>query len=115
MELVYPIDAASSAHGHVLAVPVPQASSIQLSATLPGIGLDVTVIPAAGVRISQSGSETSVQATVPSTSGVQIAWRFGQRPVLNAPSIAGSFQSSVLWRAGSGRLFEDKTATVHSY
>ena len=47
MQLSYRIDAASSENGYVLGVPVPEAASINLSASLPGTGLDVAVIPAA--------------------------------------------------------------------
>jgi hypothetical protein len=116
MELAYSVDPSPTGRGYVLAVPVPLASSIQLSATLPGSGLDVTVIPAAGVRVTQSGSQTSVQATVPSTSGVQIAWR--------APSDKGPTVSRALYRGEAGKdavvwraelrveLFADETATV---
>ena len=116
MELVYPVDAASTENGHVLAVPLPQASSIQLSATLPGVGLDVTVIPAAGVRVSQSGSRTSVQATVPSTTGVQIAWRApsDKGPTISRATYRGEVsKGAVSWR-GELRveLFEEATATV---
>jgi len=116
MELSYQIDAASAARGHVLAVPLPLASSIQLTATLPGSGLDVTVIPASGVRVSQSGSQTSVSATVPSTSGVQIAWRApsDKGPTLSRATYRGEVsKGAVLWRAELRvELFEDETATV---
>src|SRR3990172_5733636 len=108
--------AASPPRGHVLAVPLPLASSIQLTATFPGSGLDVTVIPASGVRVSQSGSQTSVSATVPSTSGVQIAWRApsDKGPTLSRATYRGEVsKGAVLWRAELRvELFEDETATV---
>jgi hypothetical protein len=116
MELRYNVDASSSGGGHVLALPLPRASSIQLSATLPGTGLDVSVLPAAGVRTSPSGSTTNVQATIPSTSGVQIAWR---APSQQGPSIGRALyhgqlsERSVLWRAELRvELFADETATL---
>jgi len=116
MELAYSVDASFTGRGYVLAVPVPQASSIQLSATLPGSGLDVTVIPAAGVRVTQSASQTSVQATVPSTSGVQIAWRApsDKGPTVSRAVYRGEVgKDAVVWRAELRvELFADETATV---
>jgi len=116
MELAYHVDASATGRGYVLAVPVPQASSIQLAATIPGGGLDVTVIPAAGVRVSPSGSQTTVAATVPSTSGVQIAWRApsDKGPTLTRAVYRGEVSiGAVLWRAEIRvELFADETATV---
>ncbi len=116
MALSYNVDAASTGNGYVLAVPVPEASSIQLVASLPGTGLDVSVIPAAGVRTSASGSATSVQATIPSTSGVQIAWH---APSGKLPSIARALyrgelsDGSILWRAElQADLFTQETAIL---
>ncbi len=116
MELAYNVDASSTGRGYVLAVPLPQASSIQFSATLPESGLDVTVIPAAGVRVSSSGAQTSVSATVPSTNGVQIAWRApgGQGPSIGRAAYRGDVGSAaVVWRAELRvELFEDGASTV---
>jgi hypothetical protein len=116
IELAYNVDASATGRGYVLAVPVPQASSIQLAATIPGSGLDVTVIPAAGVRVSPSGSQTTVAASVPSTSGVQIAWRAPSEkgPTLTRAAYRGEVSNgAVLWRAEiQVELFEDETATV---
>jgi hypothetical protein len=116
MELSYNVDASSTSGGYVLAVPVPQASSVQLVASLPGTGLDVSVLPAAGVRTSAAGSATSVQATIPSTTGVQIAWR---APSSQGPSIGRALyrgqlsDGSVLWRAElQAELFTQETATL---
>jgi len=75
MNLVYRVDAARSKGGFSLPIPLPEASATTLSGTLPGVGLDVTVIPAAGVRTTVSGSSTRLSATVPTTNGVQIVWR----------------------------------------
>ncbi len=116
MELAYQVDASSTGRGYVLAVPLPQASSTKLTATLPGSGLDVTVIPAAGTRQSQSGAQTVVQATVPSTSGVQIAWRApaDKGPTLSRATYRGELsKNAVLWRAELRvELFAEETATV---
>jgi len=75
MTLSYRVDAQRSPGGLSLSLPVPQAAAISLTATLPGTGLDVTVIPAAGTRVTPGGGVTRVEATVPTTSGVQISWR----------------------------------------
>ena len=70
MNLSYRVDLARSERGYTLPVPVPQAASIQLSATIPGKGLDVAVIPAAGIRQTESGNTTQLAATIPTTNGV---------------------------------------------
>ena len=79
MTLRYRVDAATSTFGANLPVPLPQAASVALTATLPGTGLDVSVIPAAGVTSSPSGNTTRVSATIPTSAGVQIAWRVPNR------------------------------------
>jgi hypothetical protein len=116
MELSYQVDASSTARGYVLALPVPQASSIRLTAVLPGTGLDVTVLPSAGARATESGGQTSIQATVPSTSGVQIAWRAPSEKgaTLSRALYRGELsQASVRWTADFGvELFTNETATV---
>ena len=116
MELNYRVDASSSDNGYVLGVPVPEAASINLSATLPGTGLDVAVIPAAGMTTNVSGATTRVTATVPSARGIQISWR--------TPSKLGAAFSRALYRGklsgdaivwrGEFRveLFSDETATL---
>jgi hypothetical protein len=75
MSLVYRVDAQRSGAGFALPLPIPEAASARLAASLPGVGLDVTVIPAAGTRVTTSGQVTRVEATVPTARGVQIAWR----------------------------------------
>jgi hypothetical protein len=116
MELSYQVDAASTGRGYVLALPLPQASSIQLTAVLPGTGLDVSVLPAAGVRTTESGSQTNVQATLPSTSGVQIAWRAPSEKgaALSRSLYRGELsQNSIRWNAEFVvELFSNETATV---
>ena len=61
--------------GQVLPLPLPVASSTQLSATLPGTELGVTVIPATAVETVERGGNTVVTATIPASSGVQLSWR----------------------------------------
>ncbi len=75
MKLAYRLDAARTGAGLSLAVPLPRAASIHFTATLPGTGLDVAVIPSAGMTATARGSATRVTATVPAASGVQLSWR----------------------------------------
>jgi len=72
--LQYRVDASRSESGFVMPLPVPAAAAIQLTATLPAPGLEASVIPAAGTRTRTAGSTTRVEATVPTTQGVQLAW-----------------------------------------
>lgn len=116
MVLEYRVDAQRSGAGFVLGVPVPAASAIALVATLPGNHLDATVIPGAGARVTPAGASTRVEATVPTTSALQIAWR--------TPSMRGHALSrarytgrlagdAVTWTAEIGvDLFNDESATV---
>jgi len=96
MVLQYKVDAARSDSGFTLAVPAPPGTAVNLSASLPGSGLDVAVIPSAGTRTQTSGNITRVTATTPPSSGIQISWR---RPVTDTHSVG---------RAGyKGRLTGD--------
>jgi hypothetical protein len=116
MWLSYKVDASRSESGFTLPVPLPRAAAINLSATLPGTGLDVTVIPAAGTKATAAGRGTRVSATIPTTSGVQISWRV---PVERGHTISRAGYSgqlsgdAIVW---TGRLavelFSDQTATL---
>jgi hypothetical protein len=116
MNLSYRVDAMRSQAGFTLAVPLPQAAATQLTASLPGSGLDVALIPAAGVKISQSGKTTRVSATVPTTSGVQISWRTPSRRghTISRASYSGRLVANAVDWSGklSVELFSDETATL---
>ncbi len=117
MTLSYRVDAsASGGGGHVLGVPLPEAASTQLTASLPGTGLDVAVIPAAGVRVSASGNTTRVQATLPSTTGAQISWRTptGFGASFSRATYRGTLRGdAVVWRAELAvELLADETVTL---
>lgn len=116
MWLSYKVDASRSEAGFTLPVPLPQAAAINLTATLPGTGLDATVIPAAGTRTTDAGATTRVSATVPTTSGVQISWRV---PVERGHTISRAGYSgklvgdAVVWTGELAvELFSDETATL---
>ena len=116
MTLSYRVDAASAEGGYVLSLPLPQAASINLTASLPGRGLDVAVIPAAGLRTSSSGNQTQVQATIPTTSGVQLSWRTPRKgePAFSRAHYRGELSGEAIrWRGELVvELFEDETATL---
>lgn len=75
MNLTYRVDATRTRGGYSLPLPLPAAAAINLSASLPGTDLDVSIIPAAGVRTSGGANRTQVEATIPTCRGVQISWR----------------------------------------
>jgi hypothetical protein len=116
MSLSYRVDAQRSPGGFALPLPVPQAAALALTATLPGTGLDVTVVPGAGARVTASGGTTRVEASVPTTTAVQIAWR---TPSARSHSISRAHYTgqlvgeSVTWTGELGvDVFSDETATV---
>jgi len=116
MSLVYRVDTQASSAGRTLALPLPRAAAIQLDATLPGQGLDVTVIPGAGTRVVAAGSQTRVTATLPATSGAQIAWRVpaGQDHTLSRASYSGRLVGdAVVWTGELGvELFGSASTTL---
>jgi hypothetical protein len=116
MSLSYRVDVVRSETGYTLPVPVPQAAAIQLTASIPGKGLDVAVIPAAGVRQTESGNTTQVAATIPTTTGVQISWRspglFGH--AMSRATYSGRLVGdAVIWTGALDvELFGNETATI---
>ncbi len=96
MQLRYRVDATRSQAGFVLPVPTPEAAATKLVVSLPGTGLDVAVIPAAGVTTTIAGERTNLSATIPATRGLQVSWR--------APSLQSHTISRALY---SGKLVGD--------
>ena len=116
MRLVYRADAVSFEAGYGLSLPMVAAVSTQLTATLPGVGLDVAVIPSAGAQSEPVNGLTRVTATVPSTNGLQISWRVptDRGHALRRASYSGRLvDDAVLW---TGQLevdsFSDDTVTL---
>ena len=93
MKLVYSADAVRSDAGYVIPIPLPQAAATQFTASVPGTGLDMAVIPAAGVEVTSSGGRTLLAATIPTTRGVQLSWR---EPVLDSHTISRAVYSGHL-------------------
>lgn len=75
VKLVYTVDATSSGSGHAVRVPMPPVVSARLIADVPGRAADATAMPAAGLRTTTTGSSTRIEATIPTTTAVNIAWR----------------------------------------
>jgi hypothetical protein len=116
MDLRYRVDATRYQTGFVLPIPTPEASATQLAASLPGSGLDVAVMPAAGVKSSTAGTRTNVSATVPATRGVQLSWR---APSLESHTISRAHYSGKLvgdaieWRGDlSVEIVSGETVTL---
>jgi hypothetical protein len=116
MSLVYRVDAIRSDAGFALPVPIPEAAATNLTATLPGSGLDVAVIPGAGIRTNIRGSSTVVTATVPTSNGVQITWRTPSREghSLSRARYTGSLAGDAVTWSGelSVEVFSDETVTL---
>jgi len=116
MVLGYRIDAAGSDAGYTLAVPAPPGSAVNLTASLPGAGLDVAVIPSAGTRLQTVGAATRVTATAPPSAGIQISWR---RPITDTHSVGrASYKGratgdAVTWTGEIAvEVFTDETVTL---
>lgn len=116
MGLVYRVDSSQFEDGNALAVPVPPAAAINLTSVLPGTGLDVAVIPSAGMQAQEQGVRTRVTATVPSTRGILISWR---TPVSRGHSVGravytGRLQGDAVTWTGTYEveIFNDETVTL---
>ncbi|MGE0787703.1 MAG: hypothetical protein AB7S26_18655 [Sandaracinaceae bacterium] len=70
----YRADVRRYGEGRVLALSLPEVSS-HLTLTVPGSDRGVTVVPASDVTVSPSGAVTVVDATLPASGAVQVAWR----------------------------------------
>jgi hypothetical protein len=116
MKLVYSADAVRSDAGFAIPIPLPQAAATQFKAIVPGTGLDMAVIPAAGVKVTSSDGKTVLDATIPTTRGVQLSWR---EPVLDSHTISRAVYSghqvgdALQWDVDLGvELSSDETVTL---
>ncbi len=92
--LTYRAQVSGSGDGRLLALPLPAATGTQLSATLPGSGIEVAVIPSASFSTESDGGTTTISATLPSTAGVQISWK---PPARNGYAISrASYQGELI-------------------
>ncbi len=74
MILIYSVDAEKFENGYSLPLPLPKASALNFTATLPGKGLNVSVIPAVNVKSISAADTTTVTASIPDAHGVQLSW-----------------------------------------
>lgn len=114
VDIRYRVDASRSEDGFSLPLPLPEAAAINLKATLPGKGLDVALIPAAGVRTFAAGNNTRVQATLPSTRGAQLSWRLasGEPHAVSRATYRGRLAGDAVSFVGEFDVELFSTATV---
>ncbi len=116
LKLSYRLDATHSEAGRSLAIPLPRAASIQLTATLPGTGLDIVAIPSAGAVVSEAGGVTRLNATIPSSPGVQLSWRLPASAgyALSRARYAGELAGdAVVWNGELAvELLDDEAVTL---
>lgn len=74
IEVRYQVDASSSGGGYSVNVPVPRTASTSFSATIPR-EVEVSVLPSTGAKLSTTANASSVSATIPATTGVQLSWQ----------------------------------------
>jgi len=74
LELVFSLPVQASGRGLSVALPLPAAAAQTFQASLPGEGLEVAVVPAAGLTTSAADGRTRVTAAVPRAPGVQLVW-----------------------------------------
>ncbi|MEO1086260.1 MAG: hypothetical protein AAFY88_18650, partial [Acidobacteriota bacterium] len=98
LKLRYRADVHTAGVGSTLALPVPQASSIVLRASVPEADIDLAVVPAAGRDIQRTASSTTVRATVPTTRGVLVSWRraSGRDHVLSRAEYRGRLEGDAV-------------------
>jgi hypothetical protein len=116
VELRYTIAANAFEDGYILALPLPQSASTQLTATLPGTGLGVAVIPSTSSSTNEVGGTTRVRASIPSSSGAQISWRQarGEALTISRAHYRGELENeAVTWMAEFGvQLDSDERADL---
>lgn len=105
------VDAVAGPSGWSLPIPLAPAPSTELSVTLPSAGLEATAVPATAVRISGS----TLTATVPAASGVQVSWTSGARTghTLSRAEYEGELRGeAVRWTARYGVEVDGSSATL---
>lgn len=102
MHLRYSVDAQRSDNGFVLSLPVPEAVATGLDVVLPGIDLDLSIVPGSDLQFVEQDGITQVSASIPMTSSVLISWRTpGNRShALSRAHYRGELKANaLLWRA----------------
>ena len=75
IEIRYEIEGARSASGASLALPLPPAPSVRLTATLPGAAGDGAIVPSVGARTTRNGDAVTIESTIPGGTMAHVAWR----------------------------------------
>lgn len=77
----YQVAGGATGRGHTLSIPLPPGvPSVELTALLPGDGLDAVVVPASASRVESRDGTTSIVATVPPVAGAMVSWRSPEGP-----------------------------------
>ncbi len=100
----YTIDAQRSDQGFVLPVPIPRASSTELTVHFKGQELDMAVIPASDQQMVNQNNVNTLTANIPTSSAFLISWRVPTK------------QAFVISRAKySGELFDQAFTFTANY
>ena len=102
LTLTYTVDAVRYEGGYSVALPVPPSASTDFDASIPGSGLGVAVIPSTSPNVTESGSTTSVSATIPAVDGIQLSWRTASEEafVMSRATYTGTqIGESIQWTA----------------
>ncbi len=116
LKLEYSVPVLEAAVGKSLSVPLPAAAVINLEAVVPGEGLAVSAVPASGVKLESRSGSTVLQASVPRTSMLLIAWHapLSKGALITGADYAGTLKGSVVaWRARVGvKLMDPEPYTL---
>ena len=75
VHLSYQVIARRSEQGYTLNLPTPRAASTELNILYPGLNADLAIMPASTQKKIEENGRTRLNATVPSTDSILIAWR----------------------------------------
>lgn len=120
--LAYRVEVQTSADGRYLALPLPRASSVKLSGSVPGTGHEVALIPSEGLATRTVGGRTRFESTLPAAAGALLSWRFPVRRshAVSRADYRGSLADGVAAAAGAVEwlgtytveLFDDTEITL---
>ncbi|MGJ8662837.1 MAG: hypothetical protein ACSHWU_04255, partial [Marinicella sp.] len=115
LQISYSIDASRSDQGHVLPVPIPRASSTQLTVEFTGNDLDMAVIPAADVKTTQLNNINQVTANIPTTSAFLLSWRMPTKQpyVISRAKYQGQLQDKVFTFAATYQVEVFTGESIH--
>jgi hypothetical protein len=90
----YTIDAQRSDQGFVLPIPIPRASSTELTVHFKGNELDLAVIPSSDQQLVSQNQVHTLTADIPTTSAMLISWRMpsSQPYVVSRAQYSGKLQ-----------------------